>query len=75
MPSSRVSSRDSLWPTLPSKPLTAHLAHEALLHFAAAAAHGFEHFGHLGVLFQEVVDFLDAGAGAGRDAFAAAAVD
>jgi hypothetical protein len=29
------------------------LAHEALLHFAATAAHGFEHLAHLGVLFEE----------------------
>ena len=42
---------------------------------AHAAAHGFEHFGHLGVLAEEVVDLLDGDAGAGGDALAAAAVD
>ena len=42
---------------------------------AHAAAHGFEHFGHLVVLAEEVVDFLHADAGAGGDALAAAAVD
>lgn len=45
------------------------------MHFASAATHGFEHFGHLGVLFQEVVDVGDLDAGAEGDALAAAAVD
>ncbi len=55
----------------------AHLAHESLLHFlhAAAGTHHLHHFAHLGVLFEEVVYFLDGGAGAGGYAFAAAAVD
>jgi hypothetical protein len=45
------------WGSSPAEPLAAaHLGHEALLHFAAAAAHGFEHLGHLGVLFEEAVD-------------------
>jgi hypothetical protein len=39
-----------------------HLGHEALLGFeAAAGAHGLEHFAHLGVLAEEVVDLLDGG--------------
>ena len=38
-------------------------------------AHHFEHFAHLGVLLEEIVDLLDGGSGAGGDAFAAAAVD
>lgn len=41
---------------------------------AAAAAYGLEHFAHLGVLAEKVVDVLDGGPGAARDAFAAAAV-
>jgi hypothetical protein len=45
------------------------------LHFAAAGAHGFEHFAHLGVLFEEVVDVADLDAGAFGDALAALAVD
>ena len=53
----------------------AHLAHEALLHFASAAAHGLEHLAHLLVLAEEVVDLLDGGAAAEGDALAAAAVD
>src|ERR1035441_3891719 len=52
-----------------------HLGHEALLGFeAAAGAHGLEHFAHLGVLAEQVVDVLDGGAGAAGDALAAAAV-
>jgi hypothetical protein len=44
-------------PNSPSETLSAaHLGHEALLHFAAAGAHGFEHFAHLSVLAEEVVD-------------------
>jgi len=42
---------------------------------ASAAAHGFEHFGHLGVLAEEVVNLLHRGAASCGDAFAAAAVD
>jgi len=54
----------------------AHLAHEALLHFdAATAAHHLEHFAHLGVLAEEVVDVLDRGSAAAGDALAAVAVD
>ena len=34
-----------------------------------------EHLSHLGVLAQQVVNFLDAGAGSACDAFAAAAID
>jgi hypothetical protein len=45
------------------------------LHFAAAGAHGLEHFAHLLVLAEEVVDLLDRGAGAQGDALAAASVD
>jgi len=53
-----------------------HLGHEALLGFeAAAGAHGLEHFAHLGVLAEEVVDLLDGGSGAAGDALAAATVD
>ena len=40
-----------------------------------AAAHGFEHLGHLGVLAEEVVHVLRGSAGASGDALAAAAVD
>src|SRR5665213_1751578 len=41
------------------EPLSAaHLAHQPLLHFAAAGAHGFEHFAHLSVLAEEVVGLL-----------------
>jgi hypothetical protein len=49
---------------LPSELLFAlHLAHHSLLGFdASASAHGFEHFAHLGVLAEEVVDVLDRGA-------------
>lgn len=63
--------------TLSSESLFAlHLAHHALLGFdAASAADRFEHFAHLGVLAEEVVDLLDRCAGAGGDAFAAGAVD
>jgi len=54
----------------------AHLAHEALLHLdAATAAHHLEHFAHLGVLAEEVVDVLDRGSAAAGDALAAVAVD
>ena len=61
---------------LSPKPLPAtHLAHEALLHLAAAAAHRLEHLAHLGVLFEDVVDLAHLHACALRDAFAAAAVD
>jgi len=61
---------------LPPKSLSpAHLAHEALLHFAAPAAHRFEHLAHLGVLFEDVVDLAHLHACALRDALAAAAVD
>ena len=42
---------------------------------ASAAAYGLEHFGHLGVLAEEVVDLGDFDAGAEGDAFAAASVD
>jgi hypothetical protein len=42
---------------------------------AAAAALGFKHLLHLGVLAEEVVDLLDGGARASGDALAAAAVD
>jgi len=53
-----------------------HLGHEELLGFeAAAGAHGLEHFAHLGVLAEEVVDLLDGGSGAAGDALAAAPVD
>ena len=53
-----------------------HLLHHGLLGLdAAAGAHGFEHFSHLGVLAEEVVDFLDGGSGAAGDALAAATVD
>ena len=45
------------------------------MHLAAAAAHGFEHLAHLGVLFEDVVDFAHLYARALRDALAAAAVD
>jgi hypothetical protein len=45
------------------------------LHFASAGAHGLEHFAHLLVLAEEVVDLLDGGAGAEGDALAVAAVD
>ncbi len=45
------------------------------MHFAAAGAHGFEHFAHLGVLAEEVVDLGDLNACTQGDAFAAAAVD
>ncbi len=45
------------------------------MHFASAGAHGLEHFAHLLVLAEEVVDLLDGGAGAEGDALAAAAVD
>ena len=52
------------------------MLHHALLGFdTTAAAHGLEHLSHLGVLAEEVVDLLHGGAGAERDAFAAAAVD
>jgi hypothetical protein len=52
------------------------LLHHALLGFdATAAAHGFEHLSHLGVLAEEVVDLLDGGTGAAGDALAAASVD
>ena len=62
--------------TSPPKPLPAALlAHQALLHLAAAAAHRFEHLTHLGVLFEDVVDLADLHACALRDALAAAAVD
>jgi hypothetical protein len=45
-----------------------HLGHEALLGFkAAAGAQGLEHFAHLGVLAEEVVDRLDGGSGAAGD--------
>ena len=63
---------------LPPEALAAaHLAHEPLLHFghATARAHALEHFAHLGVLAEEIVDLLDGGAGAEGDALAAAAVD
>ena len=53
-----------------------HLLHHALLGFeAGAGAHGFEHFAHLGVLAEEVVDLLHGGSGAAGDALAAASVD
>lgn len=52
------------------------MLHHALLGFdATAGAHGFEHFAHLGVLTEEVVDLLNGGSGAAGDALAAAAVD
>jgi hypothetical protein len=57
--------------------LALHLGHESLPGFHAAGhagAHAFEEFGHLGVLAEEVVDLLHRGAGAERDALAAAAV-
>src|SRR6266404_3508975 len=41
----------------------------------AGLAHLLEHFFHLSVLTEQVVDFLHAGAGAAGNAFAAAAVD
>ena len=43
------------------------------MHFASAGAHGLEHFAHLLVLAEEVVDLLDGGVGAEGDALAAAA--
>ena len=46
-----------------------------MLHFASAGAHGLEHFAHLLVLAEEVVDLLDRRAAAEGDALAAAAVD
>ncbi len=54
-------------PPKPSHAAAAELAHEALLHFVAALAHEFEHFGHLRVLVEEFVDFADRDAGADGD--------
>jgi hypothetical protein len=62
----------------PAMPLSLHGACLTALaepNQAAAAAHGFEHLLHLGVLAEEVVDLLDGGARASGDALAAAAVD
>ena len=53
-----------------------HLGHHSLLGlYTTAGAHGLEHFAHLDVLAEEVVDLPDGGAGAAGDALAAAAVD
>src|SRR5262249_38668879 len=49
--------------------------HPCQLSSEAGFAHVLEHLSHLGVLAEELVDFLDSGARSAGDAFAAAAVD
>ena len=68
---SDIRSNWQLWqiPLNPRKLHPRHAPREARL------AHLLEHFLHLRVLAQQIVDFLHTGAGAAGDAFAAAAVD